>query len=489
MSDSFVHELILKTTLHDKKVLDIRLEMARMLYNAVLNEGFIRLKLIRESKIFQKAKKTKDFKLYNEANKLYKFSDFDLQKFAIKTKNNCNIKDHLDTHVSQKIATRVYLALDRYRKKKGGKPRFKRENRFSSIEGKSNQAGIRFKNNKLLYKKLILNPIFANDEIENHSLSCEIKYSRLIKRKVKDKIVWYLQLVLKGKPLIKNKNKSKNEIIGIDIGPSTIAMYQDNFSFLDSFCNQLKPHHLKFKNLQRKIDRSLREVNPNNYNSDKTVKKGFLTWVKSKSLKKNQSKLFEVFRKLKIFRKRLHGNLANKILIHGNIIRAEKLSYKSFQKSYGKSVGYRAPSMFMQILKRKAENAGGKVEDINTRLTCLSQICHNCLKKEKKSLNVRWHKCNCNIKPIQRDLYSAFLARFVENNILNIRKCQKHFPSAHLLLEQAILRLNQTAIGKLRLSSFGLNQSQSGSLVKDGSILNDVVDVVGYKKSRESLRV
>lgn len=89
---------------------------------------------------------------------------------------------------------------------------------------------------------------------------------------------------------------------------------------------------------------------------------------------------------------------------------------------------------------------------------------------------------------MQRDLYTAFLARFVENNILNIKECRKHFSGAKLLLEQAILRLNESAIGKQRLSSFGLNQSQSALLVKDGSIINDVLDVV-ESKVREPIRV
>ena len=47
-------------------------------------------------------------------------------------------KIDLDTHVCQKIATRAYLSIDRFSKRKGGKPRFKSKNRFSSIEGKSN---------------------------------------------------------------------------------------------------------------------------------------------------------------------------------------------------------------------------------------------------------------------------------------------------------------------------------------------------------------
>jgi len=488
MSDSFIHEFILKTNPHEQKILNILLEMGSFLYNAVLNEGFKRIKLIKESKVYQKAKATRETKYYKEANKLYKFSDYDLQKFAIKTKNSCMIKDHLNTHICQKIATRAYLALEKYMLNIRGKPRFKKRGRFSSIEGKSNVTSFRFKDNKLYYKDLILNPILDKkdiDKVQAHALNSEIKYCRIIRRKIKNKKIFFLQLILKGKPLIKEKNKSKNSVVGIDIGPSTIAVYQDEISFLDLFCSKLKSYQLEMKKYLKEMDRSRRKTNPDNY-ENKKVKKNCSKWIKSNKYKNKQDKLFEIYRILKTFRRRLHETLANKIIRLGNIIKTEKLSFKAFQKLYGKSIGFRAPSLFLQLLSNKAENAGGYVEKINTRSTCLSQVCHNCSKKEKKSLSMRWHKCECGIVA-QRDLYSAFLARFVTDNKLDISECKKHWPGANLLLEQAMSKLNQTAIGKLRLSSFGLSQRQSGSLVKDRSIANDIKDVVG--QVREPLRV
>jgi len=291
MSNSFIHELRLKTNPQEEKILNIIFELARYLYNAVLGEGLKRIKLIKESKKYAKAKKEKNYKLYNELNKFYEFSDYSLQKFAIKTKNNCNIKNHLDTHVCQKIATRAYLAIDRYSKKKGGKPRFKSKNRFSSIEGKSNVAGLKFKNNKLYYKKLVLDAILDEKDlygVQSHALSKKIKFCRLIRKKIKNKNVFFVQLILEGNPLIKKKNQSKEAIVGLDIGPSTYAIAGDDVASLDAFCNELEPHHLKQKNLQRKMDRSLRAMNKENYNEDGTVKKKNLKpFKKSKNYLKN----------------------------------------------------------------------------------------------------------------------------------------------------------------------------------------------------------
>lgn len=460
MSDRFIHELRLKTTPYQEKILNIILELARYLYNAVINEGLKKIKLIKESKNYAKAKKEKNFKLYYELQKFYNFSDYSFQNFAIKTKNSCNIKNHLDTHVCQKIATRAYLALNKYLKNKAGKPRFKSKNRFSSIEGKSNVAGLKFKNNKVYYKGMVIDVIFDKKDlygVQKHALGKKIKFCRLVRKKIKNRYVFFIQLILDGKPLIKEKNKSQDAIVGIDIGPSSYALKADNKAKLDGFCNLLEPYHLKQKKLQRKLDRSLRAMNKDNYNEDGTLKKKLKSFIKSKKYLKNQNILSEIYRKQKNYRKRLHAKLANEVIKLGKYIRMEKLSFKAFQKKWGRSINFRAPSLFINILNRKAENAGGKVEFINTRRTKLSQMCHNCEKAEKKTLKTRWHVCSCGIIA-QRDLYSAFLAKHTKDDILDISQCKKNWPSANRLLEQAISRLKQTAIGKKKLASFGLNQ-------------------------------
>ena len=120
MFDTFVHELLLLTNPYVKRVLSIRLEMARFLYNAVLKEALKRVALIKQSQLWQEAKNAKSnrSKLFNKAKDDYKFSDFALQNFAICLKNECAIGKHLDTHICQKIATRAFLAVDQYIKNK-----------------------------------------------------------------------------------------------------------------------------------------------------------------------------------------------------------------------------------------------------------------------------------------------------------------------------------------------------------------------------------
>ena len=163
----------------------------------------------------------------------------------------------------------------------------------------------------------------------------------------------------------------------------------------------------------------------------------------------------------------------------GKNIKLEKLSYRAFQKNFGKSVGAKAAGMFVSLLRRKAESAGGKMEEFSTYTTRLSQTCH-CGRVMKKKLSERWHQCPCKVSA-QRDLYSAYLARFVDQNTLNTSQAEMHWPVAESLLEHAVLRLNQQVKGKARLSRFGLGQRHNLSHVKGESLPVEAVDVVGVK--------
>ena len=55
-----------------------------------------------------------------------------------------------------------------------------------------------------------------------------------------------------------------------------------------------------------------------------------------------------------------------------------EVSYKGWQKRYGKSVGLRAPGMLIAHLKRTVASTGGTLHEFPTRSTKLSQYCHGC---------------------------------------------------------------------------------------------------------------
>ncbi len=219
------------------------------------------------------------------------------------------------------------------------------------------------------------------------------------------------------------------------------------------------------------MDRSRRGSNPDNYNRDDTVKKASpgkrLQWVFTHGYLRLRARLKELYRVLAAYRRTEHGKLANRVVAMGNTVMAEKLSYKAFQRMFGKSVRDRAPGEFMGHLRRKAASAGGEVIEFPTRTTKLSQSCH-CDAVVKKPLSQRWHDCPCGACA-QRDLYSAYLALHVRQYVkdekqawrLDTESARKGWCAAEPLLGKAMSDVVQTAKGGLLPASFGLNSKKA----------------------------
>src|ERR1700730_5888748 len=83
-------------------------------------------------------------------------------------------------------------------------------------------------------------------------------------------------------------------------------------------------------------------------------------------------------RKRAAHRNSLQGKLAHEIVALGDTFILEKLSYRAWQKQYGKSVSERAPGMFVAQLRRTVASTGGTLLEVPTRASKLSQFCHGC---------------------------------------------------------------------------------------------------------------
>ncbi len=128
--------------------------------------------------------------------------------------------------------------------------------------------------------------------------------------------------------------------------------------------------------------------------------------------------------------------------------------------------------MFFARLSRKAESAGGAVRAFPTRATALSQVCH-CGHRKKKPLNQRWHRCPACGALILRDLYSAYLASFVEPMalscdrqiwLLNAGRDTEAWPGGDDLLRAAFewlqAKTNGRVDGKSTPASLGLKEAR-----------------------------
>ncbi|MCH7602896.1 MAG: transposase, partial [Planctomycetes bacterium] len=330
-------------------------------------------------------------------------------------------------------------------------------------------------------------------------LESKIKYVRLTRRIEHVKERYYAQLVCEGKPFRKVKNRPGKGIVGLDLGPSTIAVVSDTEARLLRFCDEIEPYHEEIRRLQRGMSRCQRASNPQNFFPDvvtriprkgkkprKVTKKGVIRkgpkqWKDSAEYRRLKRRLSEKRRREAQYRKCLQNRLVNEIYRMGDTVKTEKLSYKSFQMMFGKSVGFRAPGMFMQRLRDKAKALDlPKPDEFSTRTTKLSQTCHGCGRILKKTLSQRWHECECGVSA-QRDLYSAFLARCVEDDKLHVDQARKAWPGVCALL-QAAWEQAKSANGSTRKmpASFGLRKrrSQSGSSVETGRNFTKTPDVV-----------
>jgi transposase len=350
---------------------------------------------------------------------------------------------------------------------KHGKPRFKGKGQFDSVEGKSNVSGIRWKNGAVHWMGLELKAILdESDLVLRHGLTSPVKYVRLVRRKFNQTVRWFAQLVCEGFSYHKPQHTIGSATVGLDIGPSTIAIVslptdssQNRTADLKTFCDKLVRRNKYIRRLQRQMDRSRRATNPDHYNPNGTAKKGKRRWHKSNRYKVVSARKSESERKQAAHRKSLHGQLANQTLAIGRTIKTEKLSYRAFQKMFGRSVSFRAPGSFVSILRRKAANAGGLVYEFDPRPTRLSQTCV-CGSIQKKPLSQRVHQCDCGVA-VQRDIFSAYLACHVEEGRLKAASVLIDWRNGAENHLRTALSLNQLASDKVRPVHVAKRQSES----------------------------
>lgn len=408
----------------EDRTLIARMEAGRRLYNATLGEALRRRSLLKQSKDWQHARTISDKKLRNSEfqrlSKEFGFTPAAIITFARNGKNEAGWKDRLGSNVTQRIAEQVFAAVQQYSFGKRGRPRFKGANRpLHSLEATTNAANIIWKPETgcIEFGDLTLPallPSETQDPYLHEALSNRTKYCRIVWRNVNGQRRWFVQLMQEGVAPAKHP-VAEGSIVGLDIGPSTVAVVSDDAASLVKFCATIDQPWKETRRLQRAMDRSQRATNPQCFSENGTWKKG-AKFTPSQRYTALRTQYAEVERKLAAERKRAHGELANQILGLGTVIQSETLSYIAFQKNYGKSVKVRAPGMFVEQLRRKAESAGGKLIDLNTWRLKMSQFDHTTQTYAKKPLSQRWHVLGDGSGVVQRDVYSAFLARCVISN-------------------------------------------------------------------------
>jgi hypothetical protein len=450
-------------------ILEKRFEIARHIYNSCKGKMMGNLELMRanqEYRFWLKQPKSENrSEILTKIRESYDVSQTGAERivkdmgkhFKQKKPKNSKHKQkvHLDSLVVQKIALAVWKSVSDYLFGKGKKVHYKKYGQFGTIEGKNNTSGLVYENGILYWNGLELRVIIPiNDAYLQKAMHDEIAYCRIVRKTIRGKINYYLQLVLKGIP--PQKQEPVEGKVGLDMGISTVAAVSDNEVHIQDFCDGLDILQKEKRLLLRKMNRSQMATNPDKYNPNGTIKIGNKdTWMRSKRYCVLLLELKEMNRKLTAVRKIMHNKLANVVLKMGNVVYCEKMNYKGLQKArYGKRMGFKAPSMFLHILNQKLSYQGKKIDYINTWTAKASQYCPFSNSYVKKKLSQRFHITPDGI-PIQRDCFSAWLIKNInkEKNKVNRKKCLTDFPSfyEHYKKTEGILR----SLDKKLISSIG----------------------------------
>lgn len=438
--------------------LEKRLEIARHIYNTLVHFELKKLwrlegsaeyaKLLSDLRELTDSSKDrqKRINIYRELERLRQQAGFSEYGFKTDIKEfykhfHENIGSHVAVHG---IAPQVWNSFDRFFHGNGKAVHYKKRGELTSVRGysvtgRSGGSEIIYHGETVDWKDLHLRIKHdPTNPYEQEMLLYRVKYCRIIKRPGKNNSHWYVQLSLEGKPVIKT-NPRTGEIrfplgtgrVGIDIGPQTIAYSSQREIALLELADKVQSIEREKRILQRKLDRSRRAMNPENYLEDGTIRRGVkLTRNKSKKYLQTQRALSNLMSKQADIRKIQHNDLANHLLTLGDRFIVEQMEWPALthralkteisektgrykrKKRFGKSVGNKAPAMLITLLdlKLKARGSPGIIE-VPTSIRA-SQFNHLTGEYRKKPLSERWNYMPDGNR-LQRDLYSAYLLQHV----------------------------------------------------------------------------
>ena len=482
---------VISVKLHLPKQIENRLEKSFRISNSAYNEtislGLKRFDAMKQNPYYQELlkarrltksgidklkkakKKTKGLvqqvKLYNKAlfelRKAYGLTEFGLSTYLIqqRRKDGSPYKQ-LGAGEIQVIANQAMKTLEKvlFYQIKSHKVKFKSKFDLDvSYRNNVNKQATRLKlsNKKDVAYRLYIHkastfvdiPIKAfNDYQQISLLRCEkIKYVQIIRKTIRGKKIYILQIVCQGYP--PSKAIKGNGVVGIDPGISTVAFAsQKEVALIDLVPKNITKKEKLLKRLDQAIERSRRVNNSECYNENGTIKKGARFKRPSKRQMHLRTRRRKAYRSLSEERTKLQGQLINRLVSQASIIKIEDLNIKGLQKRsrdirinpktnrpfskkrFGKAIFRAAPSAFRTALETRAFQLGINVEVISPKDVKPSQYNHITQTFEKKSLSTRVYALSDDYPGVQRDLYSAFLIGHIENDHYQQKQLEQNFP-------------------------------------------------------------
>ncbi|MDP2908816.1 MAG: RNA-guided endonuclease TnpB family protein [Nanoarchaeota archaeon] len=284
------------------------------------------------------------------------------------------------SQVLQNVSDRLVKSFDGFfRRVKSGEragfPRFKSGERYDSFTFP--QSGFKLEKGRLRLSKMGMMGIKQHRRIEGKIKTLTVKKGSTNK--------WFACFSIEREIEIKQKDFS--QCIGIDVGLE--SFYADSEG--NKICNPrwFRKSEERLKLLQKQYSRK---------------KKG------SKNSRKSKLKIAKLHEKVVSQRNDFLHKETRKLADSCSLIAIEKLSIKSMVKNryLAKSINDAGWRRFLQYLAYKAEEAGGRIVEVDARGTSQRCICGN---RVEKSLAVRTHKCKECGRVLDRDVMSAILVK------------------------------------------------------------------------------
>jgi len=430
------------------RVIGTRFFTGARVYNAVLEEFIGRSRAVKADPAWHAARqlprrnkeeRTARRAAFDVVAAAHGFSVGAAQSFASSLRRSW-VREHLPAQETQNLGARAFDAVRQWHLGRRGKPRFKSTKRgLHSLAAKDGNGALRPKTDAagcltgLQWGSGFVVGVAASArtgrrgkeqqaelaEIEALIAAGKVLSTRIVRSVINGRDTYRMQLVCDGHP--SQRHPVGDGRVSFDLGPSEIAVAvqrSDGTStgWVDPLAGRIQLDTVRLRRAQRHLDRQHRAGSPDCFNPDGTHKPGRCNWQQSHTAKRTAIRAAEQHRRLAEHRRTLHGALANRLFAQGVDMACEKLDYVAWQKNFPRSVRDRAPGLLVEMMRRKAESAGGhRLYEFNPNTTALSQACL-CGNREKKPLSQRVHRCGCGITE-DRDLFSAYLGLHVRRQV------------------------------------------------------------------------
>ena len=460
--------------------------------------------------MYAKAKKAEDKKQVSvitaEMTEMQK-SYYVTWEFCRKSMIEINRKYNINSIFALSKAEDVWQAVEKCLFSDGKTIHFKKYGNYPEIRAKqanrgivisADDDGIRLKIGKIKLRPIINKPKHTKTRKgntvqvqESHDLynkrgiimdTFRPCFASISFKEIRGKMRIYIHITIEGisKPKYNKDGTRRHQygkgFIGCDIGPQSIAYTSKEEVGLKNLAERgasIKAREQKETRILRKMDRSRRAMNPENYNDDGTIRKGKKVWKKSNRYKKLHSQYRNICRIAAENRHLAINEEVNHMRALGNVFITEPKNAKKLQKRskkterqdkpsvvqksdgtkqlvykykrkkrFGKSIKNRCPGYFQAQAKAKFERTGGVYIEVPVTYRA-SQYDHTCNKYIKKALSQRMYELADGTR-VQRDWYSSFLMYCIGTDLQNISryKCKRYFNelyAKYLELEQYII--------------------------------------------------